>query len=236
MHATPTPSSTEITIKLVVFDMAGTVVNEDNAVYKTLHRAITEAGVAVTLQQVLAQGAGKEKSIALRDIVDHYAPSTDRAQLPAMYQRFLDLLEKVYETEPVFPMDGSEELFRELRKRKIYTVINTGYQQHTANQLLHKLHWTPGVTFDFIVTASDVNSTRPFPDMIHVAMKKCGIEDSQHVMKVGDSIIDIEEGKNAGCGMTVGITTGAHTRTQLAEAKPTIIIDHLSELRTLLGI
>jgi len=48
-------------IKMVVFDMAGTTVNEDNMVYKTLRTAINEAGFDFTLDQVLEQGAGNEK-------------------------------------------------------------------------------------------------------------------------------------------------------------------------------
>lgn len=46
----------------------------------------------------------------------------------------------------------------------------------------------------------------------------------------GDSTIDIEEGKNTGCGITVGVTTGAQTREQLATASPTLIVDNLAEI------
>jgi beta-phosphoglucomutase-like phosphatase (HAD superfamily) len=55
-------------IKMVVFDMAGTTVNENNVVYKTLRKAINEAGFDFTLNQVLAQGAGKEKLQAIKSI------------------------------------------------------------------------------------------------------------------------------------------------------------------------
>ncbi len=40
--------------------MAGTTVNEDNLVYKTLKEEINAAGFTLTLDQVLAHGAGKE--------------------------------------------------------------------------------------------------------------------------------------------------------------------------------
>ena len=39
-------------IKMVVFDMAGTTVNENNVVYKTLRKAINEAGFDFTLDQI----------------------------------------------------------------------------------------------------------------------------------------------------------------------------------------
>ena len=68
--------------------------------------------------------------------------------------------------------------------------------------------------------------------MIMEAMRLYGITEPAEVCKVGDSIIDIEEGKNAGCGITVGITTGAHTREKLESAHPDHIIDDIRELMT----
>jgi phosphoglycolate phosphatase-like HAD superfamily hydrolase len=56
------------------------------------------------------------------------------------------------------------------------------------------------------------------------------------VIKVGDSKIDIEEGKNANCLFTIGVTTGAQTRQQLLEANPDYIMDDLNDLITLLNL
>lgn len=47
-------------IQLAVFDMAGTTVNEDNVVYKTVRDAFAKHGVEVSLETVLRFGAGKE--------------------------------------------------------------------------------------------------------------------------------------------------------------------------------
>ena len=69
--------------------------------------------------------------------------------------------------------------------------------------------------------------------MIQLAMNKFNIENPKSVIKVGDSIIDIEEGKNANCGLTIGITTGAHTQQQLLSANPDFIINNLIELQQL---
>jgi phosphoglycolate phosphatase-like HAD superfamily hydrolase len=70
--------------------------------------------------------------------------------------------------------------------------------------------------------------------MIQLAMEVFDLSNATEVVKVGDSIIDIEEGKNAGCKLSVGITTGAHTREQLKTANPDYIIDDLLELLPLL--
>ena len=60
------------------------------------------------------------------------------------------------------------------------------------------------------------------------------ISDSIKTLKAGDSVIDIEEGKNANCGVTVGVLTGAQTKEQLQTANPTLILENLTELKKLL--
>jgi phosphonatase-like hydrolase len=223
-------------IKMIVFDMAGTTVNENMVVYKTLQKAINEAGFNFTLEQVLTEGAGKEKVDAIRSILKVYAQKQDESLTNNIYQRFIALLEKAYDTQDILPQDNAEELFRTLKERNILVVLNTGYNQKTANQLIAKLGWKKGVEFDGLVTATDVSRNRPYPDMIRLAMKEFSIDDPREVAKVGDSVIDIEEGVNAGCSLNIGITTGAHTRQQLQSVKPDYIIDNLLELLTLLPL
>jgi phosphonatase-like hydrolase len=217
-------------IKMIVFDMAGTVVDEGNVVYKTLQRALNNGGVNVTLDEVLAEGAGKEKSKAIHDIASKYDPGRDAVAIGAMYEEFVTLLDRAYSDLDVKPVDGAEELFDELRTIGVYRVLNTGYNRNTALQLLNKLGWRKELHFDELITASDVAKARPFPDMIFKAMGLMAIDDAGTVAKVGDSVVDIEEGKNARCGLTIGITTGAHTRGQLEASQPDYIIDSLREL------
>lgn len=217
-------------IKMVVFDMAGTTVNENNLVYKTLMDAINAAGFSYTLDQVLAVAAGKEKKEAIRSTLKTYEGSFDEAMVFDIYEKFISKLKLAYETEEILPQPGSIELFEKLRKEGIISVLNTGYDRVTAEAILSRLGWKAGAEFDTLVTASEVDQNRPEPDMILLAMKQHGLTDRKSVVKVGDSSIDIEEGKNAGCGLSIGITTGAHTQKQLEEAKPDAIINNLMEI------
>ncbi len=219
---------------MIVFDMAGTTVNENNVVYKTLQKAINEAGFSFTLEQVLAEGAGKEKFQAIRDILKIYAGSTDEQLAGSIYRNFTGLLAKAYEVLDIAPEKGAEELFRALRERNILVVLNTGYNGETARSLLKKLGWREGHEIDGLVTASDTANNRPRPDMILLAQKRFDVKETGEIIKVGDSMTDIEEGKNAGCGLSIGITTGAHTIGQLQEAHPDYIINNLLELLPIL--
>lgn len=216
-------------IKLAVFDMAGTTVNEDNLVYKAVREAINEKGYDFTLEEVLAEGAGKEKLQAIKSVLALKGiGDEDLAQ--AIFQRFIVLLDIAYDTQPITEQTNATRVFHALHNRGVKVVMNTGYNRATAESLVTKIGWQLGVDYDGLVTASDVPQNRPHPDMILLAMQQQGIADAQEVLKVGDSIIDIQEGRNAGCRFSIGITTGAHTYEQLQSAKPDLILDNLVEL------
>ncbi|MEZ4827518.1 MAG: phosphonatase-like hydrolase [Bacteroidia bacterium] len=216
-------------IQMVVFDMAGTTVNEDNVVYKTLNAAVNGRGNNFTLETVLREGAGKEKLQAVRDILAS-AGIENEAESQAIYEDFIVMLKKTYADLHVTPQDGAESVFAALKQRGIRVILNTGYNQETALSLLNKLDWKEGQQIDGLITASQVENSRPAPDMIFLARDRFGIESAANIAKVGDSIVDIEEGQSAGCGLNIGITTGAHTEAQLLSASPDKVIHHLSEL------
>lgn len=222
------------TIKLAVFDMAGTVVNEDNVVYKTLQKAINERGFQLTLDFVLEHGAGKEKHQAIKDIIKADIGSVDSDMAESIFKDFKVLLNEAYHKLEVGSYEGVEQMLLSLKENGIKVALNTGYDSKTARLLLNKMDWTEGKQYDVLVTADDVVLGRPNPDMIVEAMMKLNVHDEELVLKAGDSIIDIEEGKNANCGVTIGVTTGAHTRHQLLSANPTHVLDSLTELRQLL--
>ena len=217
-------------IKLVVFDMAGTTVDEDNVVYKTVRAAINAAGYDFTQDQVQEFGAGKEKSQAIRDVLALDGNTHSEDEVQTIFADFKQRLVAAYEQLDVREQPGATEVFAELHQRGIKVVLNTGYDRQTACGLVDKIGWKIGEQVDGLVTASDVVNGRPHPEMIHKAMEICGIEHAGNVAKIGDSRIDIDEGLNAGCGLAVGITTGAQTEAQLREANPSLIVGSLFEL------
>jgi phosphonatase-like hydrolase len=217
-------------IRMVVFDMAGTTINEDNVVYKTLRQAINEAGFDCSLDEVLQEGAGKEKLQAIKSILKTFAGREDDALANTIYTRFAGLLSVAYDALDILPQPHAVELFTALHQKEVLVVLNTGYNAPTAQSLLNKLGWQKGTTIDGLITATDVQNNRPHPDMIILAMQQFGISSGAEVVKVGDSIIDIEEGRNARCALSIGITTGAHSFEQLQSAKPDFIIHDLMEL------
>lgn len=220
---------------MVVLDMAGTTVNENNLVYKTVQRAINIEGYGVSLDDVLKHGAGKEKYKAITDVLINCTDENDVDKVAErIFANFKVMLEKAYDESDISTFEGMEAFFDKLKSHDIKVVLNTGYDFKTANKLMNKLNWQVGVQVDALITSDDVINGRPHPDMIKMAMAQFGINNSREVLKAGDSEIDIIEGKNSGCGLTVGVLSGAQNREQLEVAKPDYILQNVIELEDIL--
>jgi phosphoglycolate phosphatase-like HAD superfamily hydrolase len=81
-----------------------------------------------------------------------------------------------------------------------------------------------GGKIDLLVGADQVARPKPAPDMIHLILKTLDIEPSRAVM-VGDAMIDIQMGLNAGLKASIGVLTGFATRDQLQALTPFVVQD-----------
>ncbi len=215
---------------MVVFDMAGTTVfDEDNAVASCLRDALVAAGCPITLEAV-DPVMGMPKPLAVRELL---AQSRGEAPTDSEVERVhADFQRRIidhYRTGPsVKEIDGASDLFSSLRKAGVRVALDTGFDRATANTIIERLGWGGGL-IDDSVTSDEVANGRPHADMIEVLMQRAGIDDPAQVVKVGDSISDIEQGLNARCGCVVAIagrrTSGAEDRFEGVR-----VIDHIGRL------
>ncbi len=82
--------------------------------------------------------------------------------------------------------------------------------------------------FKSVVGAGDVPRNKPFPDMLHRALEEMQIP-PQEAIFVGDTLTDIETGKEAGID-TYALPTGFHSKEDLSRGTPKRILRHLKEL------
>ncbi len=224
-------------MKLVVFDMAGTTVDERNVVYEVMTASLVAAGVEVELEAVVAVGAGQEKRSALaRILAAHEGQAPDAGRVDRIFRDFERRLDAAYEVLAVKGLPGAEAVFGALRDAGVKVVLNTGYARRVAEGLIARLGWRVGAEIHGLVAADDVGRSRPDPAMIQRAMATFGVTDAREVAKVGDTVADILEGRNAGCGLSIGVTTGAQTREALAAAAPDAIVDRLVDILALVGV
>jgi len=109
-----------------------------------------------------------------------------------IYQHCIIPPDEAYTYLTVQPQLHTLELFHSLRQQNTIVILNTGYQTETAYALIENPGWEKGNDYDDLITASDVKNSRPQPDMIQLAMTKFLIQNPNEVVKVGDSIADIE--------------------------------------------
>lgn len=222
-------------IQMVVFDMAGTTVDEGKLVYKSVQYALNQFGIPISFPEVLQIG-GWNKKEGIRHLMGKYGSSDHgEEQVEQVHDQFLERVNNAYSSgEGVREMEGASEVFRQLHERGIKVVLDTGYHRPTANILIGHMGWEQEGLIDYSVTSDEVEKGRPHPFMIQRAMKHLGVEDPKKVAKVGDTLSDIEEGKNAGCGLVVAMATGAVPLGNLIAAKPDHVIESLPKLLPLL--
>ena len=81
------------------------------------------------------------------------------------------------------------------------------------------------------ISSESVFQGRPEPFMIHELMKRFNIKDLMQVVKVGDTVADILEGKNANCGKVVGVLSGADSEQTLLDAGADIVLDNIVDIK-----
>ncbi|WP_109125381.1 HAD family hydrolase [Dyella sp. C11] len=224
-----------MTFELAVFDMAGTTVHDPDLVALALREALTQAGCHAPLAELRAL-MGYTKPAAIRSMLAaHDLPASD-AHVTQVHADFVSRMLDCYRThDAVRPMDGAEEVFAWLRHRGIKVALNTAFSQDIAECLIERFGWRTRGLIDASISADLVAHGRPAPDMIRALMAECGVADASRVMKIGDTEVDVREGREAHCGLVVSVTTGAYTRAELADYKPDAILDSLHELPALLG-
>ena len=201
-----------LAIKLVVFDWAGTTIDFGcMAPAGAFVATFAAKGVDVTLAEARGpMGLHKKDHIRamLRtesvgakwkaasgrdwtedDVDDLYRDVTPRQVEAAA--RYSDLI------------PGVVEAVAELRARGIKVAATTGYFREAADVVLAAAK-RQGYEPDFNICADDVPAGRPAPWMIFRCMEALNVYPPAAVIKVGDTIIDMEDGRNAGC-WSVGV-------------------------------
>ncbi|MBG9378726.1 HAD-IA family hydrolase [Panacibacter sp. DH6] len=220
-------------IKLVVFDIAGTTVKDHGEIATAFHDAMKESGYDIPHEKIYPL-MGYKKPEAIRMMLEEYesdVAAITTAYINAIHDRFIALMVAYYRsTDQLQALPHAEEVFAWLKKHDIRIGLDTGFSTDITSIIIERLGWLKDNKIDYVVCSNEVAAGRPQPYMIQKMMKAAGIADAKQVIKIGDTEVDINEGKNAGCLYTIGITTGAFTRAALQPYDPDFIIDDLIEL------
>jgi phosphonoacetaldehyde hydrolase len=200
----------------VMFDWAGTTI--DYGCFAPLNvfiKIFEEKGIAVTVDEARKpMGLLKIDHIrALTEMpgikeqwVNRYGSKPEQKDIEAMNDEFET---KLFEILPSFtdPIPGVLEVVHELKTRGIKIGSSTGYTKEMMDIVVPHAK-EKGYSPDFCATAEDVKAGRPYPWMSYYNAMNLGIYPMSRMVKVGDTVSDMEEGKNAGM-VTVGVVRGS---------------------------
>jgi len=226
-------------VKMVVFDMAGTTVSDQHFVADAFQNALKKQGIHLTMAEIQPL-MGYEKKFAIRMMLKEQAKNADvdannERKIETIYNDFIREMIDFYEYSPqVRPAEGAEEVFNDLKEKSIVIALNTGFPKNIADTIVNRFQWIEKGLVDDYIASNEVEKGRPYPFMIEQLMYRAGIDDPMLVAKVGDTAVDVEEGKNVGCGYVIAITTGAYKTTELERSEPTHIVNSLREISSIL--
>jgi len=217
-------------IELVCFDMAGTTVVDDGQVPQAFVTALAEHGIAVGNSDIRnVRGASKRQAIL--DLLPEGPDRSEKAR--KALASFREHLARLYQGT-VREIPGASGTFRWLRSRGVRVALNTGFDRESAQMLLEALRWREG-TVDAVVCGDDVARGRPAPDMILRCMDLLKVAHAGSVANVGDTVLDLQAGHNAGVRWNIGVLTGAHERALMAAQPHTHLLSSVAELPELFG-
>jgi len=219
--------------------MAGTTVTDKNFVATAFQNAFKNQNIIISAEDINPL-MGYEKKLAIQMMLEKHGIDPDshrdnNEMIELIYNDFIGEMIDFYEHSPeVKPAEGAEEIFQSLKERSITIVLNTGFPKDIADVIVNRFQWIERGLVDDYIASDEVRKGRPYPFMIEKLMYRAGIDDPMLVAKVGDTAVDIEEGKNVGCGYNIAITTGAYKIGDLQESRPTHIVNSLLEIPSIL--
>lgn len=214
----------KLKVKAIIFDLDGTLVDSRRAYCEAAETAFAATGQMKVDARIVTEIPRRlEQDLPIDDLI-----------MGADVKRFKEIYLRAYyeatieKTTPFPNIAGTLEKLSSKAKLAVTTRRNipeTEVKRELAKFGLAKY-------IQKIVTSQDTLKPKPSPEALikcaehlNVKMRDCAI--------VGDSVIDVKAGKNAGAH-TVAVLTGIFSRKELEREKPDLILQNVNELQEFL--
>lgn len=209
--------------KIIIFDCDGTLLDTFLLIEKT---------VFATFEKMLPN-----YNLTLEEAHSFFGPYLDdsfkryantKEEVDELVKCYREINEEIMD-QYICAYEGIKELLVELKKEeyKIAIVSNKVTEAVVKGLEICKIK----KYFDLVVGAEKLKAAKPDPDGIYQVLDKFGKKDA---VMIGDTIIDINTGKNAGI-KTIGVTWCKTTRAEFESNGASYVVDHPQEILKIVG-
>lgn len=204
---------------LVVFDWDGTLMDSTHSIVAAIQGACRDLELPVPSASQASWVIGLSLESALRRAV----PELTNAQLPRFLERYR--VHYLLRDPELRLFDCIRELLAELAARDVLAAVATGKSRVGLDRALA----ASNLAGAFKATrCADETFSKPNPAMLFEIMEQLDVAPDRVVM-IGDTSHDIQMAANAGVH-AVGVTYGAHSRKELEDAAPQVLLDSVQQL------
>lgn len=211
-------------VRLLVFDLDGTLVDSKQDLALSVNAMRKEMGLAPLALELISSYVGHGVTLLVRRSLGTQATDENVEKGLAF---FLDYYRQ-HMLDNTAPYPGVSEVLEKLRGLKMAVLTNKPV--NFSREMISRLGFAP--YFSYVYGGNSFPQKKPDPVGLHKLMEDLQVSARETVM-VGDSDTDIITGRNAGV-LTCGVTYGFGAQT-LEKVAPDLMIDDMRELPPLLN-
>ena len=205
-------------LKLIVFDLDGTLVDAYKAVVSSLNYALNKTGYSKQKGSVIKRSVGwGDRNLILKFV--------DAGHVEKVLKVYRAHHKKALKTGTVF-LPYAKATLRWVKVRGFRLAVASNRPSFYTRVILRHLKvWS---WFDMVLCADQVKRPKPAPDLLKEIMRRLSVK-TRETMYVGDMHIDVQTGNRAKV-KTVAVLTGSCTRKEVSIYKPYKIIAHVGKI------
>ena len=213
-------------IKLVIFDLDGTLLYTVEDIAAATNHALAHYGYPTHPAEVIATFIGN----GINKLFERALPEGEKTQENILKIRevFIPYYNE-HGSDYTRPFDGIEELLDMLEEKGIAIAVASNKYQQATSALIE--HYFPGRKFIAVLGQREGVPVKPDPTIVNEICAIANISEDQRdsILYIGDSGVDMQTAINASV-KAIGVTWGCRHRTELEKYSPRWVVDSCGEI------